>query len=124
MPLPLDQSQVLVELAKALYSFLPNTPHPYADRRVSFEGVAESVGVGRHFHSGSKQPVIVDLLAGTLEQNRNRFCGLIVEIVRGGLKYRSSHDPVMRDEIDRINELVARVGFKIPELTEPGFLRS
>jgi len=123
MKLSLDQSRAISELAQALYPFLPGSPHPYADQATSFEGVAERVGVGRHWHGGSKQPAIADLFAGTLEHNPNLFCGLIVEIVRGGFKYRANRDPITREELDHINGLIARVGFKIPELVDATFLR-
>jgi hypothetical protein len=119
VPLKLQQSRAINELATALYSFLPGA----ANSTVSFEGVAETAGVARHWKGGSKRPAIADLLADTLERNPTRFCNLIVEIVRGGLKYRA-HDPISREEMDHVNRIVADIGFKIPELNEQRFLRS
>ena len=37
--------QVTGELANVLYDFLPGKPHPYADSRISFSGVATQLGL-------------------------------------------------------------------------------
>ncbi len=42
--------------------------------------------------------------------------------MRGGFKYRAKRDPITREEMERINSLVARIGYKIPELVDPKFL--
>ncbi len=50
---------------------------------------------------------------------------VVLEIVRKGLTYRKSKGrPITREEIRHLNELVTRVGFKIPELWDPRFLDS
>lgn len=123
--LSLSQTQTLNELAKHLYPFLPGKAHPFADEDVSFKGIATSLVLGKFWPGGSKLPAISHLLNNTLQYQSNKFCPLIVEIVRRGISYRQSKsDPITREEIERLNVLVARIGFKIPELYDPKFLNN
>ncbi len=123
MPLSLTESQVVTELAGFLYDFLPGTPHPYADKSISFAGVANSLGLGSYWHGGSKRPAITILLERTLETRRDRFCDLMIGIVRKGISYRNTKgNPVTREDILSLNEMIARIQFKIPELWDPKFL--
>jgi hypothetical protein len=46
----------------------------------------------------------------------------LVEIVRRGITYRQKKDPLAREDMERLNELVLKVGFKVPELHDPVFL--
>jgi len=52
----LSQSAALDDLAQHLYGFLPGNPHPYANKSISFAGVAQELGL--HWPGGSKQPAI------------------------------------------------------------------
>lgn len=116
------EAQAASELADHLYSFLPGEAHPFADQGTSFEGIAIRVSVGRYWPGGSKLPALTQLMSGVLEHDRGRFCPLIIEIVRAGVRYRQGKASVTREEIEGLNEIVARVGFKIPELHDPMFL--
>jgi len=120
--LSLKESQALAEIAKHLYSFLPGAPHPYAAKDFSFPGAASGAGVGGYWPGGSKLPAVTQLLSQTLEKQRGRFCGLLIEIVRRGITYRQKKEPLVREDLERLNELVLKVGFKIPELWDPAFL--
>ena len=123
MALTLSQTQVLNNLAKLLYSFLPGKAHPFADQSISFEGIAISLGLGQFWPGGSKLPAITKLLADTLQNQDSSFCPLILEVVRRGMSYRQNKgSPINREEIDTLNEIVAEVGFKIPELYDRKFL--
>jgi hypothetical protein len=123
--LTLRESQAVNELASHLYSFLPGTAHPYANQAISFAGVARDLRLGRYWTGGSKLPAISQLLEATLDRERGRFCDLVLEAVRRGMQYRMNRGaPITREEIDALNELVAGVGFKIPELHDPEFLKS
>jgi hypothetical protein len=125
MPLSLVESQAVNEIASLLYDFLPGAPHPYADQSISFAAVAHNVGLAHLWTGGSKLPAITTLLEKTLETQRQLFCRLILEVVRKGLVYRNSEgNPITREEIHTLNELIARVRFKIPELWDPTFLDS
>jgi hypothetical protein len=52
------------------------------------------------------------------------FSPLIVQIVQRGITRRKRDNPVTREDLETINSLVARVGFKIPELHEPALLEA
>jgi hypothetical protein len=120
--LSLKESQAIAEIADHLYSFLPGTPHPYASQDISFPGAAAGAGVGGVWPGGSKLPAVTQMLSQTLDRQRGRFCPLIIEIVRRGITYRQKKEPLVREDIERLNELVLKVGFKIPELCDPAFL--
>jgi hypothetical protein len=125
MSLPLKETQTLAEISEFLYSFLPGQAHPFADQRISFAGIARELGLGKFWQGGSKQPAINALLENTLDLRREKFCPLIVEIVRRGIKYRGSKgSPIMRENILSLNKLILEVGFKIPELWDESFLAS
>jgi hypothetical protein len=121
--LSLAQTQALTELANYLYPFLPGKPHPYADQAASFQGVAASLGLSRFWPAGSKLPAIYKLISNTLQFENHNFCPLLVEIVRTAISYRQTKGaPITRPDVDTLNHLIARIGFKIPELHDPKFL--
>jgi hypothetical protein len=125
MGLSLSESQTINEVARLLYDFLPGTPHPYADQSISLAGVARQLRLSHLWTGGSKLPALTRLLEGTLETRKNLFCGLVLEIVRKGLMYRNNKgNPITRDEILTLNELITRVHFKIPDLWDAAFLDS
>ncbi len=125
MGLSLAESQAINEIASILYDFLPGKPHPYANQSISFRGVAIKAGVGNYWSDGSKLPSLTKLLESTLEYKRIRFSDLILGIVRAALIYRKTKsNPIHREEIKQLNELLRKVQFKIPELWDPSFLDS
>ena len=125
MALPLKESRAARELAEVLYDFLPGSGSAAWKGHVSFRSVANQVGVGEFWQSGSKQPMIAGLLERTLEFRRGRFESLILEIVRSGLTYRQKNgEPIRSDEVDKINGLLVEIGFRFPDLWDPGFLAS
>ncbi len=125
MSLNLSESQAVTQIANILYNFLPGTPHPYADLSISFEGIANDLELNIFWAGGSKKPAITNLLEKTLEFKRDQFCNLIYNIVRRGLNYRNNrNDPIQREEIKELNELILKVKFKIPDLWDSSFLDS
>jgi hypothetical protein len=125
MPLLPKQFQAINELASLLYPFLPNKPHPYADQSISFAGVASDLGLAQFYSGGSKLPTVTTLLARTLEYQSRSFCSLILQIINRALVYRNNKDdPLHREDIEAVNQAVAKVGFKIPELWDISFLES
>ena len=122
MAITLQQSQAIARIAEAIYSFLPGKPHPYADQSLSFPGVAAQLGLSAYWPGGSKKPATIRLLEATLENRSGQFCRLLTEIVRAGLRYRSTKTPISREEIEQLNRDIAMVGFKIPELWDAKFL--
>ncbi len=104
----LAEKAALDDLAQHLYDFLPGNPHPYADARISFPGVAQELGLGDCWPSGSKQPALRHLLGATLDGKRG-FPSLIVKIVERGITYRKKKNPVTREEIEGLNVILVRV---------------
>lgn len=117
----LAEKAALDDLAQHLYDFLPGKPHPYADARISFEGVARELGLADCWSGGSKQPAIRQLLGAAIDGKRG-FPSLILKVVERGMTYRKNKNPVMREDIDRLNKLLASVGYKIPDLNDAAFL--
>ena len=124
MTLTLAQTQAIGELAHAFYPFLPGKPHPFANHAISFEGVARGLGIPHCWPGGSKAPAISVLLTNTLEQEPQTFTALIVEVVKNSILYRQNKNPITRQEIQGVNELLFKLGFKIPELHDGRFLQS
>lgn len=125
MPTSLKETQAISEIAELLYRFLPGKPNPFAAADISFPGVANRLGLSKFWIGGSKKPAIIQLFQATLDYRRNQFCDLIVEIVKTGIAYLSNKgQPVTRDEIVKLNQLILQVNFKIPELWDSAFLDS
>lgn len=125
MPSSLKETQAISEIAELLYRFLPGKPHPFAAADISFPGVANKLGLSNFWIGGSKKPAIIQLLQATLNYRRDQFCNLVVEIVRMGIAYSSNKsEPITREEIVKLNQLITQVNFKIPELWETAFLDS
>jgi hypothetical protein len=120
----LKTGKALDDLAQHLYDFLPGQPHPYADQTISFAGVAAGLGLGQYWPGGSKRPAIRKLLEDVLTAAPVIFCNLILKVVERSITYRGNKNPLTREDIDRLNELVALVGYKIPDLHDRGFLES
>ena len=125
MALPLKESRAVSDIAELLYDFLPASGSSQWKGHVSFKTVAEKVGVGGYWQPGSKSPMIEALLERTLEFQRERFEPLMMEIVRAGLTYRQKHGkPITPEGIHKLNGLILEIGFKFPDLWDPGFFAS
>lgn len=123
MGLSLKETQTIAEIAEFLYTFMPGKAHPFADQRLSFAGTAQEMGLGPFWRGGSKKPAINALLENTLDQGNDKFCPLVLEIVRRGIQYRSSKgSSITKEEIQILNDLILKLGFKIPELWDESFL--
>lgn len=115
------EAQTVEDLADLFYDFLPGS----GNNKTAFPLAAAQAGIGDLWIPGSKRPAIVQLLTLTLERRRSSFTKLIIAIVRQAMTYRRGKgDPLTRAEIDRLNNLLPGVEFKIPELLDPGFLNS
>jgi hypothetical protein len=123
MSLTLKQSQIFSQLASLLYGFLPGNPHPFADPKISFGGVASQLGLGDYWQGGSKLPAIQALLENVFLYKNTKFCDLVLALVTKGIayKYRKA-DQITKENIEKLNELIKIIGFKIPDLYDPQFL--
>ncbi len=123
MTLSLARTQAVTELAQHLYDYLPGSAAWKGT--YTFAHAAAECGVGGLWLAGSKLPALTSLLEQTLTKSPRSFCPLIERIVSNGIKYRSKKgNPLTRSEVEALNELVSRVGFKIPSLWDRTFLGS
>lgn len=122
MPLSLKESNAIGELAKLFWSFLPGSGSSQWKGHVTFKSVATEVGVGDYWVPGSKENAIAGMLGRTLEHRRKYFEKLVLEIMRAGLIYRRKNgNPVMPDEVERINAQILALGFRFPDLWDTEF---
>lgn len=125
MGLSLKEYRTITDLANLICGFLPGSGSSNWRGHVSFKTIANDVGIGDYWQSGSKTPMIISLLSKTLEFKRDRFEPLILAIVRSGLLYREKQGfPVKADEIEKLNGLILELGFKFPDLWDQNFLNS
>ena len=58
-----------------------------------------------------------------LDRRRHRLDALTLAIVRQSMIWRRGRgEPLTRDEIERLNEILLRLSIKVPELNEQDFL--
>jgi hypothetical protein len=121
--LTIQETQAISKLAEVLYNFLPGSTFAPTGVKTDFGTVAQSIGLGHLWPAGSKQPAIEALLEGTLQTKRDKFCDLMVRIVQEGIKYRNRKKrPITKEEIQKVNDLITQLHFKIPELHNPDFI--
>lgn len=120
----LTEIQHIQELSQHLYHYLPGKAHPFADQDISFLGAAAAVELEKYWQGGSKQPAILKLLELTLKHDRDKFCPLILKIVERSMIYSNRSPQITREEIKELNEIIKKLGFKIPELWKSDFLNS
>ncbi len=122
MTLSLAQTQAITALARHLYCYLPGSSQY---RVFTFAQAANEAGVEPFWVPGSKLPALTGLLERTLDQQSSVFCRLLQIIVREGLKYRAkSGEPMTKEDLAELNELIRAVGYKIPDLWDPVFRAS
>ena len=122
MALTLIQSQAIDKVVLELVDWLPGSS-PWGT--YTFADAAIENSVGEFWPGGSKKPALTELLQRCYLQRIDRFCPLVLTIVQRGLSYRlRRNDPVQRAEIERLNGLLERLSFKIPELWDRSFLES
>jgi hypothetical protein len=121
MPLSLTESVAVSELAQHLYGFLPGS----GNNVTAFPIAATKVGIADAWPvmGQSKQPAIVFMLTWTLDHRRDRFSALMIEIVQQAIRYRMNKKKLTRQDIERLNQLLLGVRFKIPELVDEQFLK-
>lgn len=103
----LHETQLAAELATALYDFLPGKPNPYADAELVLSRRRARGGVESPVAGGSKTPARTQLLTATLREERHRFCPFLIAVVQRAVTYRANKAPLTREEVDRVNHVVA-----------------
>jgi hypothetical protein len=117
MPLTLMQSRAIDELMLLLVEWLPGSS-PWG--AYTFADAAAENGVGEFWRGGSKKPALTELLRLTYERESGHFCPLVLTIVQRGMSYRRQKDwPVLRADVEGLNAIVERLGFKDPGALGP-----
>lgn len=115
----LMEEQCVEDLAAPLYNFLPGS----GNSRTAFPLAAATVQSADFWVVGSKRPAIVHLLSAMLDRRRHKVGPLVLAIVRRSMTWRRGRgEPLKRDEIERLNEVLLRRPIKVPELNEQDFL--
>ena len=115
----LVRSRYISELASSLYPWLPGSS-PFG-KTYTFEDIANEYGLT--WIAGSKLPALQQLL----EQAENKLVlpTVVESIIDHGLKYREKkNDNINRNEVETINSIMIKLGYKIPELNDEIFLSS
>lgn len=117
--LTMVESQAVAELAESLYDFLPAS-----FSAITWPEVAQRCGVRDCWPDGSsKRQSIPIFLRNVLEHGRGNFCDMIVAVVQEGINYKSRKgNSVTREEVEKINQSLLKVQFKIPQLNDRRFL--
>jgi hypothetical protein len=124
MSLAPKYTKTINDIADLLYHFLPGKSHPFANQNISFQGVANELGLIKFWSVGSKLPAINMLLSNVYEYEKGKFCKLITAIVNKSIVYRAKNNPLTKNEIIKLNDLIVKLDFKIPELWDKNFLDS
>ncbi len=113
------ESQAVAELSESLYDFLPAT-----FSAVTWPDVAQRCGIRDCWPTGgSKRQSIPIFLRNVLKHRRGNFCDLIAAVVQEGINYKSRKgNAVTRGEVEKINQSLLKVQFKIPQLNDSRFL--
>jgi hypothetical protein len=122
--LSMVEAAAIADLVSHLYTFLPASNSP-----LTFGTAADKAGVGEFWpkhgvgFKPSKTTMIDQLVRNVFERRRERFSNLVVQIVQASLQYRNvKRNPLRRDEISRLNEILVQLKIKIPDLHDEAFL--
>lgn len=120
------ETAIIRDLAEVLYPLLPASTAPRGNKGLTFPGAAGRVGLAHHWPGNeyvkpSKTDGIVALITNALERDEQKFCPLMLEIVKTALQ-KKNNGALTREKVDEVNRQIARLRFKIPELHDPAFL--
>lgn len=108
------------KLAECLYSFLPAS----GNSNTSFPIAAERTGLGKYWEHNSKLPALVNFLTLAFQLESHKIVPFIEEVVAQSVTWRGG-DPqkaLSREEIVDLNERLAKLGYKSPDLNDAEFL--
>ena len=116
----LVRSRHISELSSFLYPWLPGSAPPFG-KTYTFGNIASEYGLV--WMAGSKLPALQNLLEQA--ENKSILPKVVESIIEHGLKYRAKkNDNINRKEMESINSILIKLGYKIPELNNDKFLSS
>jgi hypothetical protein len=120
MGIDLVRGKYITDLANTLYFWLPGSSPPFG-KIYTFGDIALEYGLV--WNGGSKLPALQYLLEQA--ESRSVLPKVVLTIVNQGLKYRNKKNkPVGRHDVETINSIMMKLGYKIPDLTDEKFLSS
>ena len=119
---PIEQDNVY-ELAEHLYPYLPGSPA--WGTTYTFFSAAQSTHLEQYWTRGPKGASLEHFLSATLDKQRGRL-GLFIEtVVKNSLHFRArAGNPLSRNELDELNDILSRFGIEVKGLTNPAFRHS
>jgi hypothetical protein len=108
-------------MANLVADFLPAS----FNNTTSFPIAARNAGVTKYWnYEGGKKGSVARMFKLAYQDDPRRLLAVVKEIVDLGLGYRSRGDkePINREEIERLNELLLKLGLRIKSFNEPDFL--
>jgi hypothetical protein len=125
MVVSLKRAQIISNIARVLYDFLPGSGRPEWKGHVSFHSIAKRLGLAHYWQEGSKEPAIRCLIEMTLQREPTQFEKLILEVVAAGIPYcKKQGRPIRARDINTLNGYLLQLGFKFPALWDKDFLQS
>ena len=116
----LVRSRHISELSSFLYPWLPGSAPPFG-QTYTFGNIASEYGLV--WIAGSKLPALQNLLEQA--ESKSILPKVVENIIKHGLKYRAKkNDNINRKEMESINSILIKLGYKIPELNNDKFLSS
>lgn len=123
----LNQNQIMTisDLSDELRQILPWKNNVFSDKKKSFLGICEDLDLTEFYRGINPISGIRHLLESTLENVPQKFPKLVLEVVNRGILYSSEEGKKFYYEnAEKINQLMFRLGYKIPELLSHRFLNS
>jgi hypothetical protein len=112
------RSKYISELANSLYSWLPGSAPPFG-KTYTFQDVANEYRLV--WNEGSKLPALQSLLEQA--ERKATLVNVVLRIIKEGIKYRDrKNNPVKRTEVETINSILLKLGYRIPDLHDEKFL--
>ena len=110
----------MADLANSLYSWLPGSSSPFG-KIYTFGDIAREYGL--IWNEGSKLPALQNLLEQA--ERKSILPKVVLTVAVNGLKYRGKkNEPITMHEVETLNSIMMKLGYKIPELNDEKFLSS
>ena len=120
MGIDLSKGKYMADLANSLYSWLPGSSSPFG-KIYTFGDIAREYGL--IWNEGSKLPALQNLLEQA--ESKSILPKVVLTVAVNGLKYRSKkNEPITMHEVETLNSIMMKLGYKIPELNDEKFLSS
>lgn len=113
-----ETSGKLDELASLIVDYLPGPAPGYAITSASFQGIASELELSQYWQGRQiKAQSVKSLLLGTLQNDPQKFAGLMFNIVERSKHLRGSKNALTQSDLDSILNCLRELGQTVPELS-------